>query len=496
MQRVEKKKKRQIAISRRILFTLTGSVLMLAAVLCLYLVFRKEPVPQVLYREMTEGELTAYSAEQVTAVTAARIDGTGWRIIRDSEGGFRSDRERSVDPEELKMILNVTASIGWDRILTENPGEWKGNMEEFGLDHPRLTVTVAYHDGASVTFHVGNRSSLEDEAFCYMFVDGDDRLFALDVGTFDTLNIDESMLYVIPETNLHRGRIDSIRILDGSGKVTAGWELRADITDGDNADNWFVTEPFEYPADGEVIGNLRSNLSSMSLGNWICTAEEILPEYGFEDPRGGILVHMNAGSIGTVDEEGKYVVTDFPESEFVLTVGNHRNDMTSYILTGGDVYVMSDLILAGFFDLKPEETVSRYFVTEPLNEIDTVTVKRDGSMTVYEISTEKKTDGDGMALADEEGNPVYDVKCLKDGTEIPGEMFEAFWNRMLVVTAAGKLPEEWKPEGEPQWVLTVRNVSGREHTAALMPFDALHVAMVLDGCQLFYLSADSLPEFP
>lgn len=496
MQQVRKKKRKQIPVTKRVLLILGICVLMLGVVLSLYAVLRKEAVPQVLYREMTEGTLTAYKAEQVDSVSVKRRDGTGWRIFRDSGGNFRGEQERVLDPDGLEMILNVTASVGWERILTEDPSDWKENTAAFGLDLPRLTVTVSYHDQTDLTFHIGNDSGTDDENFCYMSADGDDRLFALDRGTYDTLNIDESMLYEVPDPGIHRGRIDRIRILDGSGTVSACWELRADITDEDNADSWFVTEPFVYPADGEIIGHLRSNLANMSLGNWICSAENVPPEYGFDRPSGKLEVHMNAGSIGTVDREGKYTVTDWPESEFVLTVGNHRNGMTSYVMADGNIYAVSDLILSGLMNARPEDTVSKYLVTEPLTGLDTVTLNRAGQKTVYKITALPKTANHGVSLTEETGEPVYEVTCLKNGSVISGEAFEAFWNRLLVVTATGKLPLEWTPAEEAELTMTIRNVSGREHTVALVPFDALHDAMILDNCRLFYLSADSLPDFP
>ena len=57
---------------------------------------------------------------------------------------------------------------------------------------------------------------------------------------------------------------------------------------------------------------------------------------------------------------------------------------------------------------------------------------------------------------------------------------------------SGWLPEGWAAAEEPHTTFTFEAVDGETHTLALTAFDALHDAVTLDGCTLFYLIRDGM----
>ena len=57
---------------------------------------------------------------------------------------------------------------------------------------------------------------------------------------------------------------------------------------------------------------------------------------------------------------------------------------------------------------------------------------------------------------------------------------------------SGWLPEGWAAAEAPHTTFTFEATDGETHTLALTTFDALHDAVTLDGCTLFYLIRDGM----
>ena len=66
------------------------------------------------------------------------------------------------------------------------------------------------------------------------------------------------------------------------------------------------------------------------------------------------------------------------------------------------------------------------------------------------------------------------------------------YNSLLAVTVSGTLPEGWQPTGVVHTRFTFETRTGTQHTIELTPFDALHDAVICDGCAMFYLIKDGM----
>ena len=475
--------------------------LLLALSMAIFFTSRPDPSPGVLYREMTNGELTSYQPEDVMEVQVSRRERDAWRLERDADQVMRVSGTVSMPADETQgnLILNAMAVLTWEQILTDQPEEWVSQKEIFGLKDPLLEVQVTYRDGLTVNFQVGDQAALEDETYYYMAVTGDDRLFALDRGTVDLLNVEAGLLCSRTETDLHKARIDRIRVRTGAGETVACWELKGEITDNDAADNWYVTVPWKYPADGEWMTVLRGNLEAMTLGNLVGEATpELLKQYGLEQPDRILEVHEAAGDIGTVNEAGQFEVTSWPEKTFTMAIAapTDEEDLTRAVLAENRVYLMSTFILQAIIGNQPMDSVSRYPVTEPLSELSEVRVTRDGVTDCYVLDVSAEQDEDGNERLDENGNAVWQVCCTKNGQEIDGNAFSAAWDRLLVVTVSGVLPDGWQPEETAHTTLEILTRGGKRRTVRLFTFDKLHDAVIVDDSQLFYLAKNGLTDLP
>ena len=485
MQPVEKKRPRSLRHGR--LWLLLGVVALLAGAVtaCVLLNQPEEPLP---VRTMAGGRIYTCDAEDVMRLRITLRSGDSWEMIRLEDGSFAVDGEEGyrIESQTLSSLLSAVSAVTYEDILTEDASAYEEHMADFGLETPRIVAEVGYRDGTAITLRIGDSYALEETGWCYTLIDGDSRLYALDTGTADSLAVSKASLHPVEQPVLHKARFDRITFTDEGGAQTC-WALQGAIG-GDAEDRWRLISPMAYPADGEQMSNLRTNLSNLRLGAYVGEATaDSLSACGFDAPRFRLEIHMAAGSIGTTDAEGVYGVTDWPEETFILTVGGAKNESVDYVLVGEEIYLTSHYSLATFMDMDPVSTLTRYTVPVALGNLAEMTVTTlDGTQTCVLTRTERLQENNELVY-DTDGNIVYDRTCTLDGREIPYTSFEAAYNSLLMVTVSGRLPEGWTPSAEPHTVFTFTQYDGTVHTVTLTDFDAFHDAVTLDGMSLFYL---------
>jgi len=450
----------------------------------------------VMLRQSSQEETTALPAftdstlfrntpDEICRVTVRLAGQEPWSMQRSGDGQFQLEDEKdwTVDPLISDRITDALSHLEYTDIFSEDESEYRDRLQEFGLEDPQVTVTWSLENGLSHMMRIGDAVEPEEADCCFMLIEGDGRLYGVDNGTLQDLRKDRSLLHAVPALPLRKALIDRIAVRNGSGAMTACWELGGNITDQDAGDSWRIIAPFVYAADEEGMRNLLNSAGNLTLGTYVGQAtEENLTACGLNAPDAVLEIHMAAGSTGTVTEAGVYDVTDWEEETVSLTVAEGDNGMTDYVLYDGAVYTMTHFSLSPFTEAEPMTTAARYLAVTPLESLVSLRVEEDGRETaVYELS--------GAA------DGIDAPECRKNGEPIPYESFEAAYNRLLVVTVSGMLPEgaEW---GEAHTKYTFRTISGGTHTVWLSAYDALHDAVTLDGQTLFYLIRNGVTELP
>lgn len=430
--------------------------------------------------------LVRRSEDEVARIEVTLRSGETWAVTAGADGTLVTDSGFPVAPRRAEALLADLSVIGCTGVLAASG--WQDRAAEFGLDVPKAAVTVTYTDGTSVHLDIGNSSGEADsENYYYMTLAGDERLLALDAGTGEDLLLEEGLLHEVEQPVIHKARIDRIELTlaDGTRQV---WALDGSITDGDAEDRWFLEEPVRYPAEGDRVASLRENLASLRLGAYVTQATpETLAAYGFDAPRLVLTVHQAAGSIGTVGLTGEYDVTDWPASELTFTVGGEQSEVVDYVLYNGAIYLTSHFSMNTFMTIEPANTVTRYPVRTAFSNLASLTIRRENDDVTYVLTrTERVAANNDLEIGDD-GQVLYDAVCTRNGEEISWMTFEAAYGNLLLTTVSGTLPDGWKPAAGPteEWIFCT--VTGVEHTIALTPFDAMHDAVLVDGCAMFYL---------
>ncbi len=484
MQAVRKKK--HPSSGRRRLWMLAAAVALLAGIVLLAMLMQPEDKSDWPTYVSTSEDLFSYDPSEVLSITVRRGSDDPWTVVQQESGLLALTGEAGfpLDSSVSAALLDTACLIPCENVLTADPAEYRDHLADFGLDHPRHEAVITYSDGVTAQLSIGDPGS--EGGWYYMTVAGDDRLFSFSKGMVDALFVSQDSLRAVVSPTIHKARIDRVTLT--SPGATRQWSLEGDITDTDAADKWRITAPISYPADADAMSSLLSNLANLRLGAYVGPAtEEALVQYGFDDPRLTIDIHMAAGAIGVTNEEGAVEAADWPEGTVTFVIGGAKSDMVDYVRYGDDIYVSSHFTMGLFIDYDVAATMNRYLVLTALGNLGSLTIQQNGVTVAYVLTRTEQVAANNELITDEEGNPVYDIAVTRDGEAIDYTAFEAAYNVLTLVTVSGALPDGQASTAEPHTLYTFTDVDGTVHTVALADFDALHDAVEVDGHRAFYL---------
>ncbi len=479
-----RKKTRSSGPKQRILL-LIAAVLLLAVTAGLTALLSRDDHADWPENVRTAENLFEYAPEEVISLTIRRGEEEPWMVeMQDGlltltgEGGF------PLSEPTAAALQNAACILPCEAVLTADPAEY-ADLAAFGLDEPRYEAIVTYADGVTAHLHIGAPGA-ENNAWYYMTVEGDARLFSFSRGMVEALFVSRESLWDVESPTIHKARIDRVTLTTPEGLTE--WALMGDITDADAADKWQITAPFAYPADSQAIATLLSNIANLRLGAYVgpATAEN-RSLYGFDTPRLTIDIHMAAGAIGIANADGAIEATDYPEGTVTFVIGGARNDLVDYVLFGDAIYVSSHFIMGMFIDYDVTATMSRFPVLTALGNLASLTITQGDAATEYVLTRTEQVAANNELITDEEGNPVYDVTVACNGVPVDYTAFETAYSNLALVMVSGTLPEGEATSAAPHTVYTFTDMDETVHTVALATFDVLHDAVIVDGHQAFYL---------
>lgn len=485
MLKVEKKRKKGFSRGG----WLIAALAVLAGIVAAVLIISRKPEPASPGRYTPRsGTIVHRDVSELRSVTIRQRGEESWTLLHGEDGSLslEGDTQGSADSTLGERVADAMVNLVYADILTEDPADYSGNPEEFGLADPLLIATGRYSDGTETTIRVGSAMGI-DEGWFYMTVDGQDTLYALSPGLMDDLDVSREMLHPVRQPEVYAALIDRIEVLSPEGDTRVCWALQGAVTDPEAGVNWQITAPFTYAADEETVSSLKKSAENLRMGSYIGPAdEEILRENGLDHPMAVITFHMAAGSTGTVSDAGVYDVVDRAESTVRLTVGEGSGEHTNAVLFGDEVFAVNHLMLSPFLDTDPMDTAARYTAAIPLDSLSSMTVEREGEEKV-EYALERVTEKDP-----ETGDEIRVTRCWRNGEEYAWEAFSAAYERLLTVTVSGRLPEgaAWEEQAHTKYAF--RAVSGGTHTVELKRWDGVHDAVVMDGNCIFYLIANGM----
>lgn len=437
----------------------------------------------------TAQTLVDHLPEDVVSIAVSYPDEPSWTVVQTSAGLLELQGEDgfTLSAATSESLLSAAASFMCEEVLTENPADYADHLADFGLETPGRTAVITYADGQVVTLYVGDRAP-HTAAWHYMLMAGDDRLFGLGVGTVDALFLSRESLREVQQPTIHRARIDRLTLRSGDGSVRAEWALAGEITDADALDRWTITAPFRYPADPEAMSSLLKNVANLRLGAYVAPAtEDNLALYGFDAPRQVIEIHMATGTMGSTGADGVYATQDWPEAAVTFTIGGARSDMVDYVRYGDDIYVCSHFTMGSFITVDPRSTMSAYPLPTALGNLASLQIETESAVTEYVVHRTEQVAENNDLMTDEDGNVLYVYSLTRNGEAASYEAFSAAYERLMITSVSGLIPEAEIPDNAPYITYTFTDVNGTVHVIGLHAYTALHDAVSVDGHIAYYL---------
>lgn len=468
MQIPEKKSKKPIKHLKPMLLSVLLLAL-LAVIGGLWLVASPTEKPPESVSKGTQ--LVQRDAAQVASVTVSAPQGENYTLLY--EGGslwYQAETPFQVDDVLAVDILMACSSLSSEETLAEEAPQ---DLAAFGLNPPRCTVTIAFKEGAPVTYHIGDPLPLETGY--YFMVEGDKRLYRVHDDILRTFQVEEGVLYPVEQVRLTGSLIDRLSLYDQQDQLLYAFERRGD--------RFYMTHPHPYPTDGEMFANILSALENFRLGAYVSPDtpqnREALGTHQYR-----LVIHEGAGSASQVTG-GVLTSAAQAEKETALTLWPMGEGQTSHCAVGGGIYRFLRLSLAFLYEtdlgwdtlpVKPAGDIS-------LENLASLKVNGD----VYQLTRTERVLANNDLATDAQGNLIYATLVTHNGQPMALEAFEAKLNALASVSVGGRLPASWQPGQPITDTLLFTLTDGTTRTLTLAPYDTLHNAVGVDGVYLFYL---------
>ncbi len=169
------------------------------------------------------------------------------------------------------------------------------NLAEYGLDNPAYTIIVTQYDGSVIQIYVGNKTA--DGGSCYFMVDGNPNVYTVVVAKYiycgfqlidflasASLDIDYSLLSTVEFSRTS----DSVDILATCELYETGDPMFTAISP-------FAIECSPY------FATLIDKIVTMDITSFIDIPDDMLADYGLDEPAYSFVFTMSDGRIVTVD---------------------------------------------------------------------------------------------------------------------------------------------------------------------------------------------------
>ena len=281
-----------------------------------------------------------------------------WRITKPK----RVLADRDTVNRLLRMLIDMSAE--------EFPNDDPADLAPYGLDKPRMSVTLVDHLDKKVTILFGKQAPNTD--LCYVAEADEKPVYAVPMDYYDSVNQD----YLAFRTR---------RVLYGEGRVPVALEvdregLYAELRKGETG--WRMVKPIRAKADGfhaKEISRLATNLLAVRM---VAEAPKDLAVYGLDKPyvRARITTEPAAGGEAeTVEillgaespEGGRFAAVSGQELVFVVpptTVGTLEYELRARSIFSAGMDRIAALTVN---DLRIEKADDRWTAVKPVRgEVD------------------------------------------------------------------------------------------------------------------------------
>lgn len=472
---------------RRIrLYTALGLILVLSAILIsLYLRDRdssKAPSMGALHED-PHVTLIGKTPEDLTAFEVFPPGHASFRLIRVGSGYQLADDPAF--PLNTYMVDQMVQDLTTlDAQIVGDVADVTGGTDALGLGEEHFHVSAEYADGSSRTLHFG-RASYSEIPSDYMMLSGDSTVYTVSPQIRSNLDFPLGALRPLPRINFNSDLLDALEVQDQDRY----FELALDNG------FWLVTSPLSYPADLWKIAEIKKDIETMRLAVYVGRAEALdLAAYGLSQPVRQVTFHLGESIILTQAEDGQSGNTQEVDAQSLrFSIGSEIGRVGFYCLYDGAVYqasyasmgFLTTLDLFGFLAAKP--------VIIPINRLLSLQVEDAANHRIYQVELVERIEKNNALALDEEGRQLYDPVISMNGAEFDQDIFVQEYLKLVDLAGQGRLPGDYTTTGAPVTRFGF-TADGMRLDLAFYPFDALHLAMAVNGQAYWYVPQQAVAD--
>ena len=202
-------------------------------------------------------------------------DGKTWKLS--------SDKNYPLNQDRIIDMVDETTGVAATQTVTTSCGD----LTEYNLDKPDLTVTVTDTDGKDTTIYVGMESVAGGGRYAYCGGD-EKKVYLISTSLYDSFNYSLGELMKVPE--LPSVQADEIRYLKLESATGKSFEAEYDEKNSPYKDiyGWSIKQPYTQPVAGDKdqLQNLFGSYTNLDLGSGVTYKKDAALEkkYGLDAP--------------------------------------------------------------------------------------------------------------------------------------------------------------------------------------------------------------------
>ena len=262
-----------------------------------------------------------------------------------------------------------------------------------------------------------------------------------------------------------------------------------------NAGMWQIISPYQHPADPGALAALRKDIGAMRLAVYVDQASALdMAEYGLSSPKRSITFHLAESVIITPpQDEDPGSARQVPAQEMTFAIGKDIDGIGFYCLYQDAVYQASYASMGFLTTISLDELTARNPVIIPINQLSSLTVNQEGISREYQVELVERIEKNNALSLDEAGQQLYDPVISLNGQDFEQPAFIREYLKLMDLGGIGRLPANYKPEGKPV-VSYAFLAEGLSLELAFYQYDALHLAMAVNGHALFYTTKQAVQD--
>ncbi|MDD4414073.1 MAG: DUF4340 domain-containing protein, partial [Oscillospiraceae bacterium] len=352
---------------------------------------------------------------------------------------------------------------------------------DFGLDKPRATATVTYHDDSVISIELGDEAA--GDSGSYLRLGDDDAIYLIDT-MFALKLMQQSVVYigsdliVAPEVKKDDQSGQAVmRSMKLSGSFRAGNPLSFALYENPEdtpigSSGYFIKTP-KIKGTNETVTSIAQSSTSLSATQAFVAhpTSAQLKQYGLDKPYSICELTIAVQTTAAADDD-ETVTKYYGTGNHIIKLGKKDKDGNYYTMVDNynAIYLVSETSVP-WAELRYEDIVERTLFMINIAEVKSISIEANNKKTTFELTH----------FPDEEERDKNMVVKV-DGKTYSTPEFRSLYQLFLMIVRYGETDE--KPKGEPEVIFSLNPISKEDKTitASFYKYSpSLYICKLADG---------------